>query len=288
LNKRDWSLVFFTVMSQLSAGIILCFAMLHLLYANTGLRIDSSLSLGNPVLLALVLIGVATLLSTLHLGKPKNAPRALGNLPGSWLSREILAIGIYSLCLALTLAWDWKNGAEGISPYLLSASAIAALGLLWTMARVYMVPTILPWNTWYTPLSFVTTTLSLGPLAFLLLQAIGHIAPADQVTDFLSGLFSAMLLIDLVSAPVHHSRLVRLDDSIGKPVYDSGVFYHLFVIRMLLLIIAVLAIAALLQLSGDSPAASIRTWIYPLFALVLVEKVLGRLLFYSAYFRTGV
>ena len=96
MRNQDWSLVLFTTLSQLSVGIILCFTLLGYSGTDLGLVFAMGLSFKNPVFLALVFIGVATLISFLHLGKPSNAPRALNNLSGSWLSREILAIGVYS------------------------------------------------------------------------------------------------------------------------------------------------------------------------------------------------
>ena len=101
MRNKDWTLVFFTVLSQLSVGVILCITWL------AGLENDSRFvdMLGpqfkNPVLLALVSVGVATGISLMHLGNPKNAPRSLNNLAGSWVSREILALATYSVSLLL-------------------------------------------------------------------------------------------------------------------------------------------------------------------------------------------
>ena len=99
MRNQDWSLVFFTTLAQLSVGIILWFTFSGYFYNDMGLLIETGLSFRNPVLLALIFIGVATVISFLHLGKPSNAPNALNNLSGSRLSREILALGAYSLSL---------------------------------------------------------------------------------------------------------------------------------------------------------------------------------------------
>ena len=94
-----------------------------------GLLIETGLSLRNPVLLALVFIGVATVVSFLHLGKPSNAPNALNNLSGSWLSREILALGAYSLSLLVALVLGWKTGNTEYLKYTLVASSVIGLAL---------------------------------------------------------------------------------------------------------------------------------------------------------------
>ena len=90
-----WSIIFFTSASGLGLGlagwIVLGFLdlsqFIHLLFV-------SGFTLG--------LIGAGLLSSTLHLGHPERAWRALSQWRSSWLSREgVLAI----LVLAALLAW---------------------------------------------------------------------------------------------------------------------------------------------------------------------------------------
>ena len=57
MRNRDWSLVFFTTLSQWSVGIMLWFTLSGYFLNDWGLLIDTGLSLRNPVLLALVFIG---------------------------------------------------------------------------------------------------------------------------------------------------------------------------------------------------------------------------------------
>ncbi len=77
---------------------------------DMSLVFETGLSLTNPVLLALIFIGSATLSSFLHLGNPANATGALNNLSGSWLSREILAIGIFTASLCSRISPGLENG----------------------------------------------------------------------------------------------------------------------------------------------------------------------------------
>ena len=127
MRNKDWTLVFFTTLSQLSVGIILCLTYLVYLENDARLFIKMGLSLQNPVFLALVLVGLATIISFSHLGNPSNAPKSLNNLAGSWVSREILALAVYSISLLITFIFGWKNWNVEYLNYLLILSAVFGL-----------------------------------------------------------------------------------------------------------------------------------------------------------------
>ena len=116
--KRDWSLIFFTSLAQWSIGIVLWLSLLVFYNHDVNPVYETALIPGNPVMLALVFIGVATLSSFLHLGNPANAPKALSNLSSSWLSREILTIGLFTASLVLLLAIGWKTDNAVLLKYL--------------------------------------------------------------------------------------------------------------------------------------------------------------------------
>jgi len=288
LSNRDWSLVFFTSLAQWSVGIALWLSwpVIH----NDGLMpiFETGLSLANPVLLALVFIGSATLSSFLHLGNPANAPRALNNLSGSWLSREILAIGVFTVCLVITLFLGWKTDNAQYLKFLMVLSSLCGLTLLWTMSRIYVMPTIPAWNSWHTPLSFVLTALSLGVITLLFLQADEAILIAAHITRVFYISLIAILLMETVTGTIHQYRLATLYQGMDKRVFDKGVFYRVFLVRIAILIFA-LQLAVILFLKPDLlPGNSTTLWVSLLFASVITQELMGRLLFYSSYFRIGV
>ena len=176
MRRRDLSLVFFTLASQCSIGLVLWLTILALLSGESPIPAETGLDLANPVLLALLLVAVATATSLLHLGNPVNAPRALRNLATSWLSREILAIGLYKLALFVAFIVGWQTQAAGFAWTLLAPAALAGLFLLWTMSGVYLIVTVPAWYSAHTPLGFALTTLGLGAAACLLLGMSGKIA----------------------------------------------------------------------------------------------------------------
>ena len=288
MANRDWSLVFFTSLAQWSVGIILWLSGPVIYSQDVGPVFETGLSLKNPVLLALLFIGSATLSSFLHLGNPANAPRALNNLAGSWLSREILAIGVFTASLLVTFLLGWKTGNAQVLKFLVVLSSIGGLALLWTMSRIYIIPTIPPWNSWHTPVSFVSTALSLGLITLLFLHAYESIDIAAHIFRVFYIALVSILLTEIVSGLLHQFRLATIDQGMEKLVFHKGAFYRVFLIRMAILVFAC-QLAVILMLKPDLlPGTSSTLWISLLCALVIAQELTGRLLFYSSYFRIGV
>ena len=288
MRNKDWTLVMFTTLTQASVGIILCFTLLNYLGADVDLIVQQGLSLKNPVFLAIAFVGIATLISFLHLGSPSNAPNALNNLSGSWISREILALAIYSLSLLLTLVLGWGDWIHRYLAHLLVLNAFSGLALLWMMIRIYVMPTIPPWNSWYTGASFVATAVCLGLLTLLLLSQAEFVVLDDRAGGLLTIFLIVVLIIELIAALFHQRRLNQLDTGFDGPILDRGIFYRLFLLRMVMLTVAVLMTALLFLMSGPLPESGRYLWMCSLFILVVVQEFVGRLLFYSSYFRIGV
>jgi anaerobic dimethyl sulfoxide reductase subunit C (anchor subunit) len=288
LSNRDWSLVFFTSLAQWSVGIILWLSWPVIHNHDLSPVYETGLTLNNPVLLAMIFIGSATLSSFLHLGNPVNAPRALNNLSGSWLSREILAIGIFTASLAATFILGWVTGTAQYLKYLMVLSSVSGLALLWTMTRIYVMPTIPAWNSWYTPVSFVSTALSLGLLTLLFMGAVSSINIADHIVRVFSIALFTILLIEIVSAFIYQYKLASMDQGMDGLVFDKGPFYRVFLGRMAILIFSCQLLLVLTLKPDLLPVISDTFWISLLCLLVIAEEFMGRLLFYSSYFRIGV
>ena len=246
MRRGDGSLVFFTVLSQWSVGIVIC---LFLLAVHGGAAPAEMATPGpaNPLWLALLLIVVATTASFLHLGNPLNAPKAVRNLATSWLSREILAIGLYSAGLAAALLYGWRTGAS-YPVYLLALCAVTGLLLIWTMSRVYRIPTIPAWNSGHTPLGFVLTALSLGSVTGMLFAGSGA---GSRGFSLLAGLLAVGLALELAAAILLRRRLLEMNTGFNGPEFNGGAWRTLFVARMVLLVLALLAALLLLTSPGS-------------------------------------
>ena len=153
LEHPHWPLVFMLTLTQMSVGGACGIWLLSVANASSVFR---------GVALTLLVAVVSLSASTLHLGRPIHAYRAVKGWRRSWLSREVLALGLFANLAALFA------GALFFHIRLtFAAGAVACFcGLLgvYCSARVYMVPARPAWNSRYTALEFFATALALGPL----------------------------------------------------------------------------------------------------------------------------
>jgi DMSO reductase anchor subunit len=143
------------VLTQLSAG-----AFLYLSLA-AGAR-------QNGAIAALAVACISLGASTLHLGRPIHAWRALKMWRRSWLSREVL---LFSLFAAAAVA---SAAAPALSP----AAALLGFAGVTASAFIYLVPARPAWNRKETLVDFYLTGMLLGPL---FLGLIGIATPAAAV-----------------------------------------------------------------------------------------------------------
>ena len=149
-------------------------------------------------------------------------------------------------------------------------------------------PTIPPWNSWYTPVSFASTAACLGSLTFLVLEDVGLVSVYAPFLNMLSFLLIAVLFLEIVSGFFRQSQLVKMDAGIEDIVFSQGRLHRLFQFRMAILIAVFLALGLIILTSDVLIGSSSRIWLYPLFMLIIAEEIMGRKLFYASYFRVGV
>jgi formate dehydrogenase iron-sulfur subunit len=146
METPHWPLVFMLVLTQLAAG------------ALAGQWLSGG-GQGAYVAVGIAMLSLAA--STLHLGRPIHAWRALRNLKRSWLSREVLFLGLFALAGAV-------YAFAPSLPVAFSMTLSAAVGI-YCSARLYMVPARPAWNHSYTLAEFFATALLLGPALLLAL-----------------------------------------------------------------------------------------------------------------------
>jgi len=143
-----WPLVFMLVLTQLSVGAIAAIWMLQTFAAS------AASSLG--AIASLMVGGLALTASTLHLGRPAFAWRALKMWRRSWLSREVLIFALFSGVATLYAAT--AGGLFGLLTTVLGLAGITC------SAKIYLVPARPAWNTHRTIVDFHLTAAILGPL----------------------------------------------------------------------------------------------------------------------------
>lgn len=151
------SIVVFTVLSGAGYGLM---ALLGL-GAFLGLLPDSRPLAGLGMALALALVTAGLLASTLHLGHPERAWRALSQWRSSWLSREgVAAVATYAPAGLFAVVW---LAGGGPSPWLGLVMALAALVTVVCTAMIYAsLKPVARWHNPWTPLAFLGLALACG------------------------------------------------------------------------------------------------------------------------------
>ena len=94
---RDWALIAFTILAQMSIGAFLVLGVVHF-FAMRKAGMEEADRLSDRALLAIGPLMVLSLLASLfHLGNPLNAYRAVTNLGSSWLSREVFFSVLFTI-----------------------------------------------------------------------------------------------------------------------------------------------------------------------------------------------
>lgn len=250
-----WPLVVMTVLTQLSVGAFGTIWLLQLVGASD--------RLGAAALTSLLVGGLALAASTLHLGRPAYAYRALKMWKRSWLSREVLLFSGFSAIASLyaVVLWmAWPGGAA------IGALTVAlGVGGVTASAYIYRVPSRPAWNT---PFTLVQFGLTAGTLGVLFAAAIGTGAARGLAVAAASMAGAELVVLAL--------RFFRMTASDGSELQASArllatTFKSRLVMRGVLLALGGIAV----PLFTVHPIAQ-----WSALALALAAELLGRYLFF--------
>ncbi len=306
MNARDWALITFTILVQMSVGSIWVLGVAHF-FAARKYGAEEADRLSDRALLALVpVIVLAFVASLLHLGNPFNAYRAVAHLGSSWLSAEIF-FGVIFAVLAFVFAFlQWRKiGSLVLRDVFAWLAALDGLVLVFVMSNVYLLQSQPAWNTWATPVSFYATTFLLGSMAMgaAFVANYGYLQRkqpgcADlQCTLMREALhwiaIAAVVLVgvELVVLPVYLATI-----AVGSPAGLAsiqlmiGAYGWALVLRVILAFVGAGVLALFLYQNAMSAGHEkmLGTLAYAAFVIVLVAEVLGRLLFYATHVRIGI
>ena len=149
-----WPLVVMTVLTQLAVGAFTTIWLSQVFGAAA--------HLGTAALASLIVGGLALSASTLHLGRPIHAYRAIRMWRRSWLSREVLLFSAFSGIAGAYAAVLWFGLPGG--GYIGALTVAVGIAGVTSSACIYRVPSRPAWNTPYTLLQFNLTAAVLGPL----------------------------------------------------------------------------------------------------------------------------
>jgi len=163
------SVIAFTSLSGAGYGLAFVLALGH---GNPGF---TSTKIGWFVALALIAIGL--LCSTLHLGNPQRAWRAFSQWRSSWLSREgVMAVSTFiplTILAAMSIFGDTFNLALGYIGGIMCAVTVYCTAMIYASLR-----TIPQWHTGWTPAVYLLFSLTSGTMFYL--AFFGHPAGTDS------------------------------------------------------------------------------------------------------------
>jgi formate dehydrogenase iron-sulfur subunit len=191
-----WPLVVMTVLTQLSVGAFTSIWLLQILSAHAHRSAAS---------VALLVAGLALAASTLHLGRPIHAVRALKMWRRSWLSREVLLFTLFANAAAAYSATLWMHLPGTI--FLGGLTVLFGVAGVGASARLYLVPGRPGWNSPFTILDFYLTVILLGCAGANVLTSG---SPGTQAATIIAGLATLLAgglkIIWLARSEVHERR----------------------------------------------------------------------------------
>lgn len=254
-QPAHWPLVLMLVLSQASVGMTIAAAT-----QNTA---------SWPMLACALVLAVAGLgASIFHLGRPLGAWRAFLNLRRSWMSREIVAVGIYVIMLAASATTAFANRY----PPAVLVSFVALVGLLtvFCSAMIYH-DTQRPLWRWKRSLSlFFGTTAILGAAGTVTLQSSSTLLTTIVIAVV------AKLGIEIFT--LHHGTDRPLTPLKKSALLVTGQFRNVALARILCAVAGGIGMPVVLMtnVSHSWPTAAVF-----MFVLLLTAELIERFLFFA-------
>lgn len=286
MGGTAWSLILFTLLIQAGVGV---FLISEITVGSLARKLEQSylptrnLSL---VYLSLVLVVGGIAVSFFHLGSPQNAYHSLNNWQSSWLSREIFFLVLLTSLLAALSFLRWKKSPNSLIQRILAVLSFSSgLVLIFSMSKLYMLPTVPSWNNLGTPVAFFITTLLLG------CQIVWAILWRQKTVVRLIRFSLLLIVLQLGFALFFNGWLFSSEPVSAAGLSNPNLDLQLgFAIRIALVIVAALLLVILLLRMKKTGADRMRVQflVYGAFCAILISEILGRYLFFAAYYRLGL
>ncbi|MEH6422010.1 dimethyl sulfoxide reductase anchor subunit family protein [Pseudomonas sp. CGJS7] len=229
-----FSVIFFTTLSGAGYGLMAWVGALTMWHWFGAAAVDAlpPRALVAALALAVVLVSVGLLSSTLHLGKPLRAWRAFSQWRSSWLSREgVMAVATYLPALGLG-AWLWRTqGQPGSWLPLALTVALTVCALITVVCTAMIYACLKPIPAWrhrlVVPVYLAFALLSGAALLAAIAGATpgaDAIARAATVAVALSAPLTAALKLAYWRAIDRAPLPLRRGDAVGLPERELSVF----------------------------------------------------------------
>lgn len=282
--NTEWSLVFFTTISQLAVGIMI--AVLPFVFTKK-LKGYAKLNQTNLYFAAGLML-IALILSFLHLNNPVNAVYALSNLETSWLSREIFFVSLFLFLLVLVnLILYFKTPEVKYYRAFILITTIVGVIMVYAMSKLYIIPTVPPWNSISTMIEFYATALLIGS-AFVLGFSYKHASKTEN--NVRPGNKAKILaFISLVAIAIIVISELFLDHTIaeGNIAFEPETFNTSFLLtRWITLLLGAISLLYIIYRKGG--LTNMKLALYLPFAFFLISELIARAAFYASFYRIGL
>ncbi len=197
-----YSVILFTTASGAGYGLMFWLCVGHAL----GLMPNSPLLLFISMALALLLITIGLISSTLHLGRPERAVGAFSQWRSSWLSREgVAAVATYMPSGLLALIWMFGVETDWTVPLAVLSAAGAVVTVYCTGMIYASLRTIRQWHLDLVPIIYLALSAATGALLLGFLMALFGYVPLWAAALTLIGLAAAAAL------KVHYWNVIDSD-----------------------------------------------------------------------------
>ncbi len=298
LHTREDSLVQFTLLYQMVLGMFLLLFFSLPAEENPVRNLAYPLTLKGTLLTMLGMQFFGMFTSTMHLGKPQYAYRAINNLRHSWVSREIVTTGgFFGLLAGYAGLMMIPFLKDILSPFIVplslaclwGAGVIGPIGL-YAMYRCYRIPARPFWDHWHAGGVFVASGLILGSLAIGLIFGVTAILTEIETASlfsFLSWPLLAGLLLQGISLLAHLSYLKKKgEEAAVSRLLLLNRFGKTYIARYVSL--AILIVGTLLfALQFITGGWGVLIWGI-LFLQAIFHEVIGRAIFYAVVVPTTI
>lgn len=306
MNVREWALPVYTILMQLTVGSLFVLWLIRSLSNSKFSHQEIDRIIRNPIFVIAFTAVVAMGGSHFHLSKPFHSFLAVLNFKSSWLSREIVFTVLFFLTMMSLLYLTYFRAYH--------RRLITALGwlaiffgiiLIYCMARIYLLPTQVAWNSNMVIFSFYTTSFLLGVMAIACLMVLDLKFAEIQKTDDVelrvevirysfSGL--AFMTVLLIFARILTLFVQMQELAQGDLIARTSLRLLLELYEPLLFMRLIFIVSAAVYFSipvyricrWQLPPQKLMMPVYLSCLLILVGEIIGRFLFYATHIRVGI
>ena len=306
MNVREWALPVYTILMQLAVGALLVLWIIRLLAGSKFRPSEMDRIIRNPLLVIMITVIVAMIGSHFHLSKPFHSFYAARNFAHSWLSREIVFTVIFFIMLfSLWLLSRYKKEFRFLLTVIGWISILFGIIVVYCMARIYMLPTQVAWNSPLVIVSFYTTTILLGTMTIACLLVLDlKFAESQRTNDIdirvqvirysMIWLASVAFLAVAVNIFLTFYQIYMLSQGDVNARTSLQLMFELytplFVMRLFSIIIAPFWIGYSvyrMRRAGLMPQR-LMIPVYMSCLFIMIGEILGRFLFYATHIRVGI